>query len=105
MHDLNRFELQNRSRLPEIYTSVDCPQDGCVAKVGEDCRNVGAAWGTLNSQTPREPHQVRKLVAIDAFLSAAGVGVPAPHPESAVVVETAEKTDMFDGQPAPWKEN
>ncbi len=109
MHDINKFELQHRARLKQIYESVVCPQTGCAAEIGSPCRNVGAGWGTLTAQAPRiDPHQVRKIWAIDQFLAAAGVGVPVPpapieQPGQQIPeVKGDPQTEIFDAEPAPW---
>lgn len=106
MHDVNKFEQQNRSRLREIYQSVRCPQEGCGVDVGMFCRNLGGTFGSLTSSMPRlEPHQIRKLVAIEQFMAAAGVGAPVPpKPEDVpAVVEPVKQTEIFDAQPAAWE--
>ncbi len=108
MHDINKFERQNAARLREIYQSVRCPErtdlNYCGAVEGQPCRNMGVGMGTLASQRPRtEPHQSRKLVAIDCFLAAAGVSPPAPNPPAPAVVEGGKQTQIFDGAPAPWE--
>ncbi len=104
MHDINKFEATHRNRLTEIYESVKCPErtdtNWCGAQVGQPCRNMGATGGTLAAQSPRrEPHQIRKLVAIEAFMQAAGVGHPVANAQSTVV----KQTDIFDAEPAAWE--
>lgn len=105
MHDVNKFERQNRARLAEIYLSVRCPEttglNWCGALEGQPCRKMGALGGTLAAQTPREPHQSRKLLAIDRFLAAAGVAVPPAHPDAPEPVPAS--VDVFTGEPAPWE--